>query len=462
MALHHGTYHHMVGVGGRSLRHAHGQRAAGIQIAATACFGGIGDTQNATILAVRACQHQFVRNSTGRKLVVLNPQGCFVTGFTGLGTLGNTLFHPLKFQLYIQGFLIVQLVAVEDFPACCLDGEGQMVAFSICTGGGVHNQAAVVFGEVTGVLSGSGGVFRTDDRSILRQRTGQLHRVSEHAVVQIVVLHGEAFGLIWAADYGSFVVIHRTPGKFQIQVQHILTFQNKLEGQLLLDLFAVFTVLLDVACDPEGVIPVAIAFGKFNLQIAVLGNLTEGTVTGCHRHPSDLHIPGIFTGKGHCIFQGVVIQLGHIDGLIHRAGGTAGDGIGVIPVLKPGQDRRQIQFQLVTAFFALVTIIIALVLFAVIWVGRLCFFGLGILRLGFFRFGLFGFRFLGRLCFFRGLGFLGRFRFFRFRGFHTILIRNHNVIQFLHIVTDLQDGDLPNGFIFQGIIRVGMGHIHPR
>ena len=462
LALHHGTDHHMVGVGGSTLCHAHGERSTFIQIAAAAGFRGIGNTQDAAIGPIRTCQHQLIGNGTGRKLVVLDPQGGLVTGFTGLGSLGDALLHPLKFQLHVQGFLIVQLVAVEDLPACRLDGEGQVVTFSIRAGFGVHNEGSVILGKVTGLQSGTGSILCADDLGILRKRSAQLYRISKHAVIQIVVFHGEAFRLIRAANHSSFAFTHRAPNQFQIQVQHILTFQNKLEGQLLMYLFAVFTVLLNVTGDPEGIIPVAVAFGKLNFQIAVLGNLPEGTVTGCHRHARDLHIPGIFTGQGHRIFQSIVIQLGHIDRLVHRAGGAAGDGVGVISVLIPGQDCRQIQFQLIAAFFTLVTIIIALVLFAVIRVGRFCFFGLGFLRLCFFRFGLFGFRFLGRLCFFGRFGFFGRLGFFRFCRLYAILIRNHDVVQFLHIVTDLQDGDLPDGFVFQRIIRVGVGHVHSR
>ena len=208
------------------------------------------------------------------------------------------------------------------------------------------------------------------------------------------------------------------------------------------DLFSAFCSFLNKCCHLEGVIPVAVSFRKFNGHRSVLSGFPEAGITGRNSHIGDFHIFGIRTGKGKFIFQVVSRKLRNIDGLIYGTGRTADNGIGVSSVLIPGHNCSQIQFQLVTAFFTLILVIIALIIVSIIRIGRLCFVRSGFLGFRFLRFTFFRFRFLrrlrllGRFCLFRRLSLFRRLRFQWFGGFHTILIGNHNVIQFFHIITN--------------------------
>ena len=189
----------------------------------------------------------------------------------------------------------MELVAVNHIPLRRSDREGQVVGFFIGTRCGVQNQGSGVCGDIAGFLSGSGCISCTDDLRVFCQSAGQLHRVSKHTLRQIVVLHGEAFRLVRAADHRSFVAVYGAPGQFQIQVQHIFTFQNKGECQLLLYLFAIFTVLLNIACYLEGIVPVTVSIREFDFLAAVLGNFPECAVTGCNEYAGNFHISGIVT-----------------------------------------------------------------------------------------------------------------------------------------------------------------------
>ena len=230
LAADHGGNCNVIGIGSCTFRHRQSQRTAFFQIAAATGFRSVGYTQNSTILSVCAGKFQFIGNRTGRKLVILDPKCGFLSGITGFRFRGHTFFHPMELQLYIQGFLICQLIVVSNISFRNMYRKGKMVGFFIRTGSGIQNQRAAIQRQTSGFLAGSRSIGCADDLRVFCQRSGQLHRVAKYPFCQIVILYGKAFRFIRAANDLSNIAVIGLPGQFQIQVQHIFAFQDKLEG----------------------------------------------------------------------------------------------------------------------------------------------------------------------------------------------------------------------------------------
>ena len=208
----------------------------------------------------------------------------------------------MELQLYIQGFLICQLVVVSNISLSGANGKSKIVDFFIRTGSGIQNQRAAVQCQTSEFLTGSRRIGCANDLRIFCQRSGQLHRVAKYPFCQIVILYGKTFRFIRGANDFSNIAVIGLPGQFQIQIQVVLTLQHEGEQQILANLFPAFSGFLNKRCHLECIVPVTISFRKFNGHITVLSGLLKCAVTGCHIYLCDFHIFGICSGKCKFIF----------------------------------------------------------------------------------------------------------------------------------------------------------------
>ena len=440
LAIDHGDDGHTVCIGGQASEKGHGQRTAGFQIAA-ASLRGVGHAHDPAVFSVSTSQFHFIGNRSGGELIILDAKICTVTGLADCGTLGHALIHPVEFELDIQHLLIVQFEVVLHIPPTGANREKQMINFLIRTRCGIQDQIAGICGQIAGLLTGSCGIRPADDLGILRKSSCQTHSVNKYTLRQIIVLHREAFRLVRPTKDGSGIPLPGLPDQFQIQVQIGFTLQYESKGQFLMDIG-----FLHHRSYQEAIFPGICLIGQLDGKRAILSDFVGGK-----EHSGDIHIPGIGAGKGEFIFQPAVLQLVDVDGFGYRAVRRAGDGVGISTVFVPDHHRRQIQLQFLAAFFTLAAVIIAFILFAVIGIGGFLF-----CRFGFFRgLSLLRLRLIG-LGFFRGLGLL------RLGRNHAVLIGDYDIVQFADIFANFQNGYFSDRLIFEGVRRLGMGHIRRR
>ena len=120
----------------------------------------------------------------------------------------------MELQLYIQGFLICQLVVVSNISLRSMYSKGKIVGFLIRTGSGIQDQRAAIQFQTTGFLPGSRSIGCADDLRIFCQRSCQLHRVAKYPFCQIIILYGKAFRFIRAANDLPNIAVIGLPGQF--------------------------------------------------------------------------------------------------------------------------------------------------------------------------------------------------------------------------------------------------------